>query len=444
MRSIIFTSLFFISKFALSADSLSTKINHHYDSLRALGMGNAFTAVADDYSLIYYNPAGFANKKSNEVQFSIVGAGVSPKTLTLMSDMKKASDTVGTDQQKAQAISDALEPYYGKALGGKVQALELFWIRKNWGVSFIPVDLTVDMSIDRQLGPAIDLNIKGDTTLAYGYGLDVAPNFSVGATAKFVHRVSVDQSVSALELASDPNVLSSKRFKEGQLIDFDLGVLWSPSWFGQSLVKEEKPIGLKVESKLAPATEDKKLEEKKRDPQAAAKDVDSNLVETEKINEKKEMITEVVKETYKDKLPLTLGATLHNVFGGSFQKSKMVNKDATQAPTKMYSVIDLGSQYILYDFGDLRVRSMLDFRDLFHPEITFNKSFHAGVELDYSPSGWFKSQLRAGINQMYYTAGTTLLLGIVNIDLVTFGEEVGTTSVKIENRVYAAKLGMNF
>lgn len=87
---------------------------------------------------------------------------------------------------------------------------------------------------------------------------------------------------------------------------------------------------------------------------------------------------------------------------------------------------------------------MLDFRDLMHPEYTFNKSLHAGLEFDYSPSGWFKTQLRGGINQMYYTAGVTLLLGIVNIDAVTYGEEVGTKSTKLENRVYAAKVGMNF
>ena len=467
MRSFIIISLCLFSNYAFTADSLSTKISHHYDSMRALGMGNAFTAVADDYSLIYYNPAGFAHKKSNEVQFSIVGAGVSPKTMTLMKDIKTASDTTGTDQQKAQAISDVLEQYYGKALGGKLQALELFWIRKNWGVSLIPADLSIDLTIDRQLGPAIDLNIKGDTTLAYGYGAEVAPRVSVGATAKFVHRVSVEQSVSALELSSDPDVLSSKRFKEGQLIDFDIGVLWTPNWFGQTLETEEMPVGLKVESKLPPTNDEKKLEEKKRDPQPASaasgdkskadslslddeakdpKKVDAKDSKKIEVNKPEEKVIEkmVVKETFKDNLPLTLGATIHNVIGGSFAKSKMVNKDATDAPTKMYRVIDLGSQYVLREFGSLTIRSMLDFRDLLHPEVTFNKSFHAGIEADYSPNGWFKSQLRAGINQMYYTAGATLLLGVVNIDFVTYGEEVGTTSEKIENRVYAAKLGMNF
>ena len=105
--SIVITTILASSSFA--AQTVTTKIYNPYSSIRALGMGNAFTAVADDYTLILYNPAGFARKKHNEVQFSLVGAGVSSKTLTLTSDISKASDTQGSDAAKAQAVSDALE-----------------------------------------------------------------------------------------------------------------------------------------------------------------------------------------------------------------------------------------------------------------------------------------------------------------------------------------------
>jgi hypothetical protein len=36
---------------AEASQSLEYKIHQHYISTRAMGMGNAFTAVADDYSL---------------------------------------------------------------------------------------------------------------------------------------------------------------------------------------------------------------------------------------------------------------------------------------------------------------------------------------------------------------------------------------------------------
>src|SRR3989344_1977412 len=258
----VFTLLMFVSTLsAQAADSLTTKVSSQYSSIRALGMGNAFTAVADDYSLIFYNPAGFARKKQNEIQFSLIGAGVSSKTLTLGKDIQTASDTVGSDSDKAQAVSDVLEKYYGEFLGGKVQAAELFWVRNGWGFAFLPLDMTIDMSINKQLGPAIDLNVKGDTSVAMGFGKEINKYIDAGLTAKYVHRVSVEEIVPAFELATDPNVLSDQRFKEGTKFDFDLGFMWRPNWFNTSTTEVE-PVRVEV---AAPAAEEPKKEEAKID-----------------------------------------------------------------------------------------------------------------------------------------------------------------------------------
>ncbi|MEQ1723106.1 MAG: hypothetical protein ABL930_08005 [Pseudobdellovibrio sp.] len=494
--SILACSLFAFN--AYSAPSQSTKIHSSYTSFRALGMGNAFTAVADDYSLIMYNPAGFAKKKNNEIQISLVGAGVSSKTTTLASDIKTASDTVGTDSAKAQAISDVLEKYYGQSLGGKVQALEMFWVRNGWGVALLPLDMTIDMSINRQVGPAIDLNVKGDTTIAFGYGTEVGKNLDAGITAKYVHRISVEEIVPAFELATDSNVLSDKRFKEGTAIDFDIGFKWKPDWFNSSTVQTAPPVVETITPPTPPAEEvkpveatkidDKKPEDKtaeeERKPQAEGDATEVKVAEEQKpatpaeaqaepakteevkpveaavpaptpapVVEAAKPETKVVEEAKteevrvpesNERFPLAFGLVVHNVIGGEFSLSKIANKNATEVPTKMYRVIDIGSEYMLRDGEDFKVRLMLDFKDLLHPEISLNKSFHTGVEFDYSPNTWFKSQFRAGLNQMYYTAGASFLFGIFNIDAVTYGEEVGTQDTKLENRVFAAKLGFNF
>lgn len=595
MKALLLVSVFLLSLSSQAAQSLSTKIQSPYGSIRALGMGDAFTAVADDYSLIMYNPAGFARKKHNEIQVTLLGAGVSPDTLSVTKDITDASNTQGTDSQKAQAVSNVLEKYYGKSLGGKAQALELFWVRKGWGLALLPMDLTVDVVIDRQLGPAVDLNVKGDTTAAIGFGKDITKTIDVGLTAKYVHRVSVEEIVPALELATNPNVLSSKRFREGTAFDFDLGFMWTPIWGGHQVKKveteepavkseaipeaapaveapapeSEKATAPKAENKDekkpdAPASPDKNApapsadadvkkattdssktqnnsdpnaikEETRpdvqqptepRDPQSEgdattvnvdeSKDSKADTKTTDDVKKDKtpapatdadiqnaeaapadqapaEKSTDVkkaedksadkpaevnaesadkkevkadekaeVKDTEKPKTeetdkketvvetdepetsPLTLGLVVHNVLGGNFTLSKMVNKDATDVPTQMYRVVDIGSQYRLYAGEDLTIRYMLDFKDLLHPEINFNKSFHTGLEFDYSPSTWFKTQFRVGVNQMYYTAGASFLFGIFNIDVATYGEEVGTNSTRVENRVYAAKVGMNF
>lgn len=59
LRKIIISTLFFIifiANLAFSYDNLGT-------SARAVGMGNAFVAVADDPSAVFYNPAGLARLK---------------------------------------------------------------------------------------------------------------------------------------------------------------------------------------------------------------------------------------------------------------------------------------------------------------------------------------------------------------------------------------------
>ena len=495
----------------LSVNSFAANIsnNNNYNSMRALGMGNAFTAVANDYSLIFYNPAGFAKKPYNEVQVSLVGAGVAASTLTFADDIKKAGDTPGTDNDKANAVSAALDRYYGKTMGGKVQALEMFWVRKGWGFAILPLDMNFELTVNRQVGPVIDINLKGDSSFTAGFGSSLNKELDWGVSGRFLHRVALDQSITAIDLANNSNIFAEDRFKEGTAVDFDLGLMWTPGWFAKSSsapapeanpapaapvvpeatsppadaaaakpeekipeeaanASEAKPADAKPEEQRAPqaegdATEVKVAEEKKPEDAkpADAKPADATAevkpegdagvvklgeekpVEAKPEEPKKE---EAVAASASDEgsSPLTVGLVVHNVLGSSFTLSKMVNKNATLAPAKLERTIDIGTQYRLVDGEDFKIRAMLDAKNLLHPLASLNRCLHAGIEFDYSPSGWFKTQFRAGMNQMYYTAGATLLLGIVNIDVVTYGEEVGTANNKIENRVMAAKLGFNF
>ena len=54
------------------------RIYQQYQSTRALGMGNAFTAVSDDYACLFYNPAGLARLEEGQLNLSI-GASADTK-----------------------------------------------------------------------------------------------------------------------------------------------------------------------------------------------------------------------------------------------------------------------------------------------------------------------------------------------------------------------------
>lgn len=484
------------------SQTLSTKIHNQYVSLRALGMGNAFTAVADDYSLIFYNPAGFARKKNNEIQLSFVGAGIAPKTLDFAKEISDAEKSGTDDQSKADAISKVLEKYYGETMGGRVQAVEMFWIRKNWGIGLVPADISVDMTIDKQLGPSVDLNVIKDSTLAIGFGGDFNKRLSWGITAKALHRLEIEERLIAVDLATNSDIVSKDRAKEGVAFDFDVGFLYNPPWFTKikkrrALASEQTEIVVsrkvkvnrniaqeqpatvstntsqenennnvqKVEdnveltttlselvSPTAEAAANKNISESVVNTVSAPVSVSSAVAAENMPAENKEQEKEVIVEEKKmypeyvvdEKYPFTLALVVRNAIESSFTLQKIVNDKAMYAPKKLVRVMDVGSQYEFVQWGDLTLRTMVDFKNIFHPEINFNKSLHAGFEFDYTPSGWFKTQFRAGMNQNYFTGGATLLLGIFNIEAATYGEEVGTAAQKIENRVYAAKFGMNF
>ena len=429
-----------------NSQALNSKIHNQYNSIRAMGMGNAFTAVADDYSLLFYNPAGFGFKKNGEVQFSLLGIGLGNKITQLAKDISDAEKSSTQEADKINAISGVLDKYYGSPFSARMQIVELFWVRPNWGFGLLPVDMTIDIGINKQIGPTLDLDLKKDSTFAFGYGQMINEEMSVGGTIKAIHRGAVSQSIPVLELAANSDVMSSKRFKEGLNIDLDLGVMYKPRWFGtndsrkpaqETTKKADEPAATEEAAK----TENLGLQVNENDPKKEetpeAKIDDANI---KKQIEKVEDTDEVEYNT-----PLTLSAVARNVFGGKFAKTKFINKDATDAPDKNQFVIDFGSAYEVWSLGGQSLKTTLDIRNLLHESNnTPAKGLHLGVEYDFSPSGWLKAQVRAGLNQGYFTAGASTLLGVLTIDVVTFGEEVGTTSTKFENRMYALKLGFGF
>lgn len=460
MKSLLTLGMLVFSQSVFAGNSLSTKIHNQYVSLRALGMGNAYTAVADDYTLIMYNPAGFAKKKNNEIQFTLLGAGGAKETVDFAKEVSDASDTTGSDTDKANAISTVIDKYAGDTMGGRFQAAEMFWIRKHWGFALIPVDLSLDVTVDKQLGPTVDLNMIKDSTLAIGGGGEVNKELSWGITLKGIHRLQVSEKLVALQLATEPDLVSADRATEGFAFDADIGFLYSPSWFSKSVTKRvpaqasdttkvKKSKARKVEAKPAEVvgadglslTIDGASETVKVATETASGTVEAAAEVKAEPKKEETKLVDVVEETY----PLTFSFVTRNVLASNFAKQKLINKDATEAPEKLERVFDVGSQYEFATFGSLTLRAMVDFKNLNHPQATTTaKTTHAGLEFDYSPSGWFKAQFRGGMNQGYYTAGTTLLLGFFNIEAATYGEEVGTASNKVESRIYAAKFGMNF
>lgn len=387
LLGIIFLGL--VWTFAALAQSISTTIHHQYQSPRALGMGDAFVAVADDYSAIFYNPAGLARRENGQINLSMSYAGT-PGAIDFYNEFGKIEDSGQTEQQKQQSYLELIERHYGDVYGLRLSPSEAFWVRPQWGVALIPMDLSVEFAMHKQVGPVLNTTIYADTTLGLSYADDLKSfshgRFSWGVTGKFVNRGFFSKSIGAIDLASSSEVVSQADLLEGYTVDADIGVLWTP---------DLPDVGLWSVMRLARPT---------------------------------------------------FGAVLRNVAETGFGQSlKLLNKDAQNGrPDKLHRVLDLGTKWEYPSLWIFSGRGVLDIRDLGHEDFSWTKGSHLGVEFDWTVTSWWKGQYRVGLSQGFWTAGLSAQMTIFNIDLVSYATDVGTRNISVESRVYAARLNMDF
>ena len=367
----------------------STTIHHHYQAPRALGMGDAFVAVANDYSALFYNPAGLARRDDGQVNLSMSYAGT-PGVMDFYNDYSDIESSPMNDTDKQTAYLELIQRHYGDVYGMRVSPLEGFWVRPNWGVAFIPIDFSTELAMHQQVGPMINATVYADTTLAFGYGDDLHGvvdhgRLSWGVTGKFVNRGYFSKPISATELANSSEIVSRNDLLEGYTVDADVGVLWTPElpdsgfW---SLLRLARP---------------------------------------------------------------TFGAVARNIGELGFAQSfKLVNDKQNGTPEKLYRVFDIGSRWEYPSFWIFSGRGVMDIRDIGHPDFNYRKGLHLGFEFDWTVASWWRGHYRVGLSQSYWTAGVSAELGIFNLDVVSYANDVGTRNTPIESRVYAARLNLDF
>lgn len=497
-KRILALSTVLFSSLGWGQQSSLVRIHNFYQSTRAMGMGNAYTAVADDFATMLYNPSLLVYRKNSEFQINILAAGLATKTLTLAKDIQDADSQYTDDNAKANAISNVLERYYGEPLGLRVSPLEFVWVSPHWGLSLIMGDVSIDMLIQRQAGPALDLHAIKDTSLSYAYAWALDETMSLGVLGKFMHRSEMHDQFVAMDLALDPKVVDFKNAREGTNFDIDLAFSWKPQF--TKTIEEEVVAATSKSNRYEQAIHTRKQqrdiaqtqgEEKPAVPAAVTPSADANAPKDSKVDVKADAKTDtktdvqtttevtaektpevkeekaaqekadidkidtktdgvqietkkVVKERTEVYQPLTLSLVVRNVISMNYSQSTMVNKDATQTPENNPRVIDIGAGYSIYDGSASDLVIAVEAKNLMHPDTSVYKSSHIGLEYTWAPFSWFNTQFRVGMNQMYFTGGFGLIMGPLDLELATYGEEFGTDKVRRENRVYAATVGLKF
>jgi len=382
---LVFSSFFS----AHAADGTFAGIHHHYQSPRALGMGDAFSAVANDYSAIFYNPAALAWRQDGQINMSM-DVAITSSFMDFYNQVNNVmSDSSSTPEASYTSAAALLTSNYGNVYGGRAGLFEGFWVRPNWGVAVIPADLTLNLAVHNQGPPALDIRSYLDTTVAYSYADEIKGmpgRLAWGTTVKFVNRGFVNKQVNALDIAAagSSSVISSEDFRDGYTIDGDLGLIFNPMIPSEgffSMLSLAKPTFSFVGHNL-----------------------------------------------------LDMG------FGQSFH---LINRNDVEAPERLYRTFDIGSKWeypSLWIFGG---RGTMDIRDIGHPYFTLRKALHIGFEFDWTMTSWWKGQYRVGLNQGFLTVGMSALFSVFRLDLAYYGEDVGSYNEPKESRNLLMKFNID-
>ncbi len=211
---------------AMSVPGISAKeYPTFHRGVRPLGMGGAFTAVADDENALFYNPAGLSEISTLQLGIFNPLIEVSKKTIDMVNDAQDTDfddtgettnflrDYVG-EHQHARA---ALFPHvgfnifgFGAMVGGIGQA-------------------TVDLEVRNPVWPEAHIDMVVDKGLLGGVGGKLPlTGLRAGASIKMISRDSLEEVYTATEIASDNfDSQMDDDQNSGSGVSLDLGAIYT-------------------------------------------------------------------------------------------------------------------------------------------------------------------------------------------------------------------------
>jgi hypothetical protein len=213
--------------FLLGSVASAKRLPTIYTGVRALGMGGAFTAVANDENALFYNPAGISKIKTFELGLLNPVIEVSKGSLDLysdaadsdLSDTGEITDLLRDYVGETQHLRFSLTPHMGLNFGGNAAAL----------ISGLG-SATLDAEIRNPVYPEVHTDVIVDYGLVGGIGVNILPipGLRVGVAGKMITRSSLSEVYTAADLASDTFEDDFEDdMEDGAGISADIGVIYT-------------------------------------------------------------------------------------------------------------------------------------------------------------------------------------------------------------------------
>lgn len=105
-QKILFLALSFLIIAGSSASGNEILLERPFKGVRAMGMANAFGAVADDGDAFYYNPAGLTNAKKIRVDFQPIGVIMTQNLKDEIENIDKLIDDIQALNKSSNPLED--------------------------------------------------------------------------------------------------------------------------------------------------------------------------------------------------------------------------------------------------------------------------------------------------------------------------------------------------
>lgn len=215
--------LFLIAVSMVTAPAYSEEFDFFYRGVRPLGMGDAFTAIADDENAAFYNPAGLDSVKEGRIELFPLLVEISSNTTDLINDL----GDIDTDD--VATTTDTLRKHIGKPQHVRTSFFPNY-TRHNLEFGVL-ASARFDGEVHQPSFPFVDVDGGADAgvVLALARGFDARggkDRLKLGVTGMYVQRKGLSRRYTAVDIA-DRDYDFQDDMKTGNAFGITVGAIYA-------------------------------------------------------------------------------------------------------------------------------------------------------------------------------------------------------------------------
>ena len=195
-----------------------------FRGVRPLGMGGAFTAVADDENALFYNPAGLSNQPLR-VEIINFLAEISKDSIDLYEDIDD------TDMDETAEVVDLLREHIGEHEKLRIALFpNVIWSVNEVGIGVAGIgQVNLGEEIHNPVWPEVETRLVMDYGVLGGVGFEAfIDGLEIGASLKVINRESLMETYTAVDIAAeDFEDRIEDDLESGTGLGIDIGVIYT-------------------------------------------------------------------------------------------------------------------------------------------------------------------------------------------------------------------------